>query len=468
VGIKHDFRISFLFLVFLCLCGWASTAEAHTEIFFPKIFTPAELPNSGFVLLNPDPIPATVFLILFSPGGAEVARTSLTVPPQGQAARLGSELFPSPGNGGWVYLINDTEGMQAFWLNYDAGLTFLDGAEAAQYDTIGTDQIIPLVAADTQLNVINPNFGAAALTIRLFGSDGEIAPAVSQQLPLAGGFQATVAALFPTADMTRARYVRVQSGALAIASSAMIRGFLVPADSVVINGVNVSAQTSATFPHVVHGALGGANYTTVIGLTNPSTSAQAVTITFNPDGSSPITANRTIPPNGALRETAQSLFGLSTEFRNGWVRVSATASIIAFAAYADTAGGAIAVVPAGASRSNLFFSHIADGPPQWQTGLALLNPGTVPANVEIYAVDPAGNLIGSGAFTLSPERKIANVIHELIPQTRGVNGGYVFVRTSNDVPLFGIELFYTEDLKVLSNVAAGKLSPNISYTPPAP
>ena len=48
--------------------------------------------------------------------------------------------------------------MQAFWLNYDAGLTFLDGSEAAQYETIGSAQIIALIAGEGELNVINPNF----------------------------------------------------------------------------------------------------------------------------------------------------------------------------------------------------------------------------------------------------------------------------------------------------------------------
>ena len=42
-------------------------------------------------------------------------------------------------------------------------------------------------------------------------------------------------------------------------------------------------------------------------------------------------------------------------------------------------------------------------------------------------------------FTIEPGKKIAKVIHELIPQTRGVNGGFVYVRTANKVPLYGIE-----------------------------
>jgi hypothetical protein len=109
-------------------------------------------------------------------------------------------LFPHPAASGWVYVLNDTEGMQAFWLNYDASLTYLGGSEAAQYDTIGSDQIVPLVAADAELNIINPNFSKIALTIRLFGSEGELASAFMTELQIAGAFQSKVSAMFPSGD----------------------------------------------------------------------------------------------------------------------------------------------------------------------------------------------------------------------------------------------------------------------------
>jgi hypothetical protein len=211
-----------------------------------------------------------------------------------------------------------------------------------------------------------------------------------------------------------------------------------------------------TFPHVVNGTLTGAAYTTTIGVTNLSDASQTVTISFNPNQGKPIVTTRILPGRGALRETAQSLFGLSNEFQTGWVGVTGTASIIGFASYADTVGGGFAVVPPASPQTSLFFLHIADGPPQWQTGLALLNASTSPATVEINAMNAAGSLIGSATMTIEAGQKISNVIHEIIPQTRGINGGFVYVRSTNDVPLFGIELFYTQDLKVLSNIAAGK------------
>jgi hypothetical protein len=75
-------------------------------------------------------------------------------------------------------------------------------------------------------------------------------------------------------------------------------------------------------------------------------------------------------------------------------------------------------------------------------------------------------LIGTARLTIDPGKKIAKVIDELIPQTRGVNGGFVYVVSRDNVSLNGTELFYTQDLKVLSNVPAGKLVAGVPYTPP--
>jgi hypothetical protein len=457
-----------VFGILLVTLALPATAFSHAEMFFPKLLSYSELSTTGIVLLNVDPTIATVYAYLLSPEASIASQTQMQIVPGGQIAKLASELFPDAVSGGWVGVITDTEAMQAFWLTYDAGLTYLDGAEAAQYENTGADQIIPLVAADTELTVLCLS-GLGSLTpvtVRLFGSDGsELAPAYVRRLPSAGALQVKVTDMFPSADLSIARYLRIGTPGSPVASTALIKRFLVPLDAAVVNGVNVGSRTEMNYPHVVNGTLPGADYTTIIGVTNLSKSPQTVTITFNPNEGSPIVATRDLSGNGALREDAQSLFGFSREFQNGWVQVSGTAPITGFAAYADSVGGGLAVVPATVSQTDLFFSHIADGPPQWQTGLALLNTTNTPANVEVYAVTPSGSLIGHTTVTIDAGKKIAKVVHELIPETRGVNGGFIYVRST--VQLYGIELFYTEDLKVLSNVAAGKLVNGIRYVPPS-
>jgi hypothetical protein len=455
--------------IFLIVAALPLTSLAHAEIFFPKVFSPAELPTTGFVLLNADPTIATVNLYFLSTAGTVLsAMPPVHIPPGGQFAKTGDELFPGMTADGWVYVLTDTEGMQAFWLTYDSAITFLDGAEAAQYETTGADQIIPLVTADTELSVISLQSLRTTLpvTVHLFGADSELAPAFQKDVATAGGFRAKAGDMFPASDFTQARYMRVTTPGAAIASTALIRGLQVSVEAAVINGINVGTTTEINFPHIVNGTLSASNYVTTIGVTNLSSASQTVTITFNPEAGDPIVATRAVSAHGALQETAGSLFGISTDFHTGWVRVTGTAPIAGFASYAETVGGGLAVVPAAIAQKNLFFLHIADGPPQWQTGMALLNATATPATVDVYALTPGGSLIGKTSITIDAGQKIAKVIHELIPETRGVNGGFIFVRSSNNVPLFGIELFYTQDLKVMSNVAAGKLVPGVLYVPP--
>jgi len=461
--------VKFKSVILIVLLAVPVAAYGHSEIIFPKIFSPAELPNTGFAVLNPDPIEASVSFFLLSANGVNLTSTpppTFQIPPGGQLTKLGTDLFPNVSIGGWVYAVIDTEGSQAFWLNYDSDITFLDGAEADQLDTIGPDQIIPLVAGQAELNVINPNGIKVPITVRLFGENGELAPPFTSELPIAGGLQRQTSAMFPTVDMTQARYIRVRTPGAPIGCLVLIRGFLVPRESAVVNGANVATRNEVNFPHVINGALAGSNYTTVIGVTNLAAFEQSVSITFHPNDGNPITIVRNIASNGALRDTAQSLFGLPPAFQSGWVSVAGTSALTAAAAYADSISGSLAVVPGSFSQTNLFLMHIANGAPQWQTGMALSNPGSIPANIEIDALNPSGSLIGRAFLFLDPGKKIANVLHELIPQARGINGGFVYVRSTNGVPLCGIELFYTEDQKVLANIAAGRLVPGVVYSPP--
>ena len=118
-------------MLFISVTVYGHPGAVH-EIFFPKVFSVAELQTSGIVLLNPGAITANVMFYFLSAAGAPLTANTATIGPGGQLARLGSELFPTANSDGWVYVITDVDGMQAFWLTYDTSMTFLDGAEAAQ------------------------------------------------------------------------------------------------------------------------------------------------------------------------------------------------------------------------------------------------------------------------------------------------------------------------------------------------
>jgi hypothetical protein len=454
------------FAVLVLLMAIPMMGFSQSTLNFPKLFSAAELPVTGFAIVNPNTATATVAYTLYAANGTTVSSSSKPISAGGQLALSGDQLFSTLGSGGWVQATSSASGLVGFWLNYSGTLSFIDGAEAA---STATDLIIPLVAGQTEVNVANPNTAAASVTIKLVGEAGtDLATAVTQSIAGSGVFSSQASALFPSADLSLARYVRVTSAGGAVAATALIKGYLVTTDSGVINGVDRSSTVSeADFPHVINGALTGANYTTVIGVTNLSSTAQAVTITFTPTVGSATSVQKTIAGSGSLRSTAQDLFGFGAGFQDGWVKVAGTAGITGFAAYGDTIGGAIAVVPTGSARTNMMFAHIADGPAitvPWQTGLAFLNTGTTAASIDLYAMTPAGVLIGaSKGIVLAAGKKVADQLHNLIPAAKGQNGGFIFARST--VPLYAIELFYTEDLKILSNVAAG---PGSAYAPPEP
>jgi hypothetical protein len=432
-------------------------AYSQSTLNFPRAFSPADLATTGFAVVNPATTSASVTFTLYNASGAVAAASPQTVPAAGQFARLGTELFPAAMEAGWVQLTSATSGLQGFWVGGDFK-TVTDGADSAP---TADDLVFPLVTAGTELNIANTAPSTNSVAIMLFAADGtELASAVTRSIAPAAVLQSQVSALFPAANLDNARYVRA-TGSAGLTGTAVINGFLV-AEWGVTNAVSVaSAGTGANLPHVVSGAGGGANYTTVIGVTNLSSSPQTVSITFTPESGSPITVPVPIATNGSLRDTAQHLFNLPPDFQTGWIAITGTAPLTAFVAYADSIAGGFAVVPAQtAPLTSLMFAHIADLPP-WLTGLALLNTTSSDATVSVYAMNPDGTLIGgpdnapTARFTINAGTTTARLLSELIPQTqqRAGDGGFIFITSTQ--PLYGIELFFSRNLRILANVAAG-------------
>ena len=69
---------------------------------------------------------------------------------------------------------------------------------------------------------------------------------------------------------------------------------------------------------------------------------------------------------------------------------------------------------------------------------------------------PNGAQIGSKwTFTLAARHKETDVLSSWIPETDVQNGGFVVVRTTNNVALYGLELFGSSNGKILASVAGG-------------
>lgn len=439
---------------------------------FPRLFSSSDLAGTGLALVNPSGTAAAVTFTLYSTTGTVVATKNETVPARGQFSRLGSELFSNPSQAGWIQASSPAVGLQSFWVGGDF-TTFMDGAAAAPS---ARELVFPLVTGQTELNVANPGTGVNSVTFRVYGPLGtEIAGAVTQNVAANGIYSVRTSTLFPSLNLDGVTASIRVTGSANITGSSVTTDFAVAPSWTVINGIDASLSLlQVNFPHVPSGSQGGGPaWTSVLGITNISPEAQNVTLTFTPNSGAPVQVVRSIPGRGTVRLSVQTEFGFSSAYQEGWVRVSGPAPLNGFIAYGFAGSSGAAVVPSqGIAQSTLLFSHVANGP-GWGTGLALLNSSAVDAEVRVYIMNPDGSLIGgadnvpTAAFTLPAGAKTARLLTELVP-TANSNGGFVFVRTTNNVPLFGLELFFTSDARVIANVSAGAVDPSITYTPPAP
>ena len=442
---------------------------AQSTLNFPRVLQQGEFSSTGFALINPEPSPASVTFTLLGADGSSQATATLPIPARGQLARLGRELFPAATGSGWVQATSASSGLQGFWFSGDLA-TYADGAEAA---ASSNDVVLPLIGPDTDIHIANTGSTDATVLLNLLGTDGFLlAESYPQKIPAKGFLRANMVTLFPTlTDLSLPSHMRISCPCpnSPFAATVVSRNLLAAPSWSVSNGVPaVSSDTTIYFPYLVEGPQeGGGNWRSLVGLTNLSTtSPNNVTLTFTSDSGAIVRTNQlTLPANGGMRFFARDLFALTTGFQTGWVRVTSTSGIpfSGYIAYSDLSGGGVAVVPPQQQPlSTLLFAHIAELPP-WLTGLALLNTNIDVANIEVFAMTPAGSLIGKTTFSVQPGTNTARLLRELIPQTqsRTTDGGFVFVRSS--LPIYGIELFFSRNLQILGNVPA---IPGTTFVPP--
>ena len=127
-----------------------------------------------------------------------------------------------------------------------------------------------------------------------------------------------------------------------------------------------------------------------------------------------------------------------------------------FLAYAEIVSGGVSAVPSQSEgRTDLLFAHIADLPP-WMTGIALLNGNSDRAEVDVTALTSDGAVIGTLRVSIPGMSKTARLLREWLPQTqtRRADGGTIRVRSN--IPIFGLQLFFTTDLRILSGIGSSQ------------
>ncbi|MEJ2082446.1 MAG: hypothetical protein P8Y94_09790, partial [Acidobacteriota bacterium] len=323
--------------------------------------------------------------------------------------------------------------------------------EADTQINIKTVQVVS--GFSTDLNLVNTAAveTVATLTLIRAGDSSEIA----KELTLAshGVERLDAGTFFGLDSLAPGSYLRVSTDGGAVAGLEFVRS--TGGDLLGLNARKADEKLqNLFFPQMV----ASGPWKTELGLVNYSNAPQLVTVyAHKPDGTlygaGDVTSNpvsRGLDPNQSLLLDVGQLFGFEAgDTREGWLEVRASAEAInGFLSYGVPSIGYLAAIAATpeATKASVF-SHIA-ATSGYFTGLALLNPSSLTANVQILAYTPSGELLGRDDTVIRPNQRLSRLLTEFIPSTQNHSGGFVSV--TSDVPLYTSSLFGAD--KVLANI----------------
>ncbi len=423
------------------------SAAAGSVLNFPRLtFAAGKL--TGVAISNPSPTLADVLLTAYDQDGRVLASSSEEIPAGRQFSKLTFELFGNlPASTiGWFQATSSTPGLAGFFLDLNGVLTELDGADippAAR--RIVFNKIRVEEGFETELNVVNTGSQDTEVLLALVGGPAVIERGV--EIPSMGLVRVDAA-------------LPIQAYVTASAGQPVVGFETVRTTSGDFEGLNAQSALSFLNKIYIPQIAVGDPFESTIGLVNYSQQPTLVTLTAHQangdlfiDGTGENPVTRLLQPGESLLEDVVEMFQFDEILSDqGWMEIISTSQAInGYFSYRLPAFGAAAAVAAVAEPSTTaLFSHLATVPGLFFTGVAALNPSSFPANIRILAVSTEGQVLGSFNGILPPGERISKLITELIADSAGQNGGFIFVRSN--VPIFLTALFGKFDLQVLANV----------------
>lgn len=186
------------------------------------------------------------------------------------------------------------------------------------------------------------------------------------------------------------------------------------------------------------------------------------------DGTLLRSVSRAVAAGQQLVEPVAKLFGLDAEagVEVGYITVSAPGGLsgIAGLTHFMFKHESAAVSPGERTpRTTLTFSHIANDiaaarGKTFLTGLTLVNPTETAAELKVTVYDKNGAALVERPIRLGARHKISRLLSgdptagAFFSSPLSANSGYIVV--TSDQPLFGFELFFTDDLSLMAAVPA--------------
>ena len=148
----------------------------------------------------------------------------------------------------------------------------------------------------------------------------------------------------------------------------------------------------------------------------------------------------TIPAACQKSLTAAEIFRKEIFGRTGWVELSASTPAVKSSFFVEAQGR---------SYSDSFFSQFVEGG-HFYTGLAVLNPNSVPTKVTLDTLDYTGNSTGATIVILNPGERKSALLGEFLERVITQMSGYV--RITSTLPIFALE-FSRDSSAFLANVS---------------
>ncbi len=449
----------------------AAISTGFSELQFP-FRKAADGIYTGLAVTNPFEKKARVTLRAFGLGGELIEGAGITnpvtidIPRKGQFAKLAQEIF-GPGvlaaSHGTIRLEGNRPELAGFYLHGNEKGPGLDGSTAELDATTGW--IWPVVfrqdpSASTTLEIHNPGTVSATATLTLLDASGSQIRKGTLPIPAKGSIFQDLRILFPGIDLASfsGGYIAGESDFPLVARQTF--GNILES-----NTLQGQKAFYGLRLHAAHFASGGA-YSTELSIVNMHSSLPAIlTLTALNDSGVPFPisgnpASLEIRPKGQWIGTAASLFPLlGSALATGSIRIDIQPTSAGYFILSPHIAGALRFSTIHGSSSTLplfipplldfVFSHIAEAAGYF-TGVAVLNPNSVPVEIRMEAFGPDGATLGTYSTALQPGQRFARLLPELIPSTLGRLGGYVRIRA--DLPVVSFSVFGSDDGRSLGAI----------------
>lgn len=389
-----------------------------------------------------------------------------------QTAFTARGLFPGSSTlEGWLDSDSSESQVSGFFVTGDRNVKRLDGALIALAPA--SSAVLPEARVTdgfrTEISIANPNFGLANVNISLFGRDGT--KLGERDRPVSTGHVLTTFLrdrdpddeesdglfLEPVFEGFVNGYVTITSPERVITFERYFDGERLAAlNGIVVAGPNSELHTTLYLAQVV--AFAGAE--TFLNLIHTGAEEATVTLTLKGDQGTDLAGPVILEmgPGHAVRTSIVPLFGLIDPGGAvaGWVLVeSDEPSLVGDAEIQIFSGKAMTTIPAqGKLLQQFVFSHVAEDL-GLSTGVALLNPGSVAATVQVEVFDPEGTLVASLQLLLEPGEREVKLLKEWFVDFPQLSGGYIKVSSTQGI--VGLELFFADNQELMAAVPAQEL-----------